>query len=54
MAKKKNQRPKQTGYHPPKAPRNEFMRNHPLAYLAVAIIAFVLGNYIFDWIAQIF
>ena len=54
MAKKKNQRPKSTGYHPPKAPRNEFLKNHPLAYLVVAIICFVLGNYLFDFIGQLF
>ena len=34
--------------------RNEFLKNHPLAYLVVAIIAFVLGNYIFDFIGQLF
>lgn len=54
MAKKKNQRSNPTGYHPPKAPKNEFMKNHPVAYIAVAIIAFVLGNYIFDFIGQLF
>lgn len=34
--------------------RNEFMKNQPLLYLIFALIAFFLGNYLFDLVAQYF
>ena len=34
--------------------RNEFIRNQPLLYIVLALIAFFGGNYLFDLIAKIF
>jgi len=34
--------------------RNEFIRNQPLLYIILALIAFFGGNYLFDLIAKFF
>ena len=54
MSNKKKQNTNRNAQAPRRTERNEFLKNHPLAYIAVAIIAFILGNYIFDFIGQLF
>lgn len=34
--------------------RNEFIRNQPLLYIILALVAFFGGNYLFDLIAKFF
>ena len=34
--------------------RNAFIRNQPLLYIIIALIAFFGGNYLFDLIAKFF
>ena len=34
--------------------RNAFIRNQPLLYIIIALIAFFGGNYLFDLIARFF
>ena len=34
--------------------RNAFIRNQPLLYIILALIAFLGGNYLFDLLAKIF
>ena len=34
--------------------RNEFIRNQPLLYIILALIAFFGGNYLFDLVAKFF
>ena len=34
--------------------RNAFIRNQPLLYIVLALIAFFAGNYLFDLLARIF
>ena len=37
-----------------RAERNSFIRNQPLLYIIIALIAFFGGNYLFDLIAKFF
>ena len=37
-----------------RAERNAFIRNQPLLYIILALIAFFGGNYLFDLIGKIF
>ena len=37
-----------------RAERNAFIRNQPLLYIIIALIAFFGGNYLFDLFAKIF
>ena len=58
MSKKKNQTVKKanrTDYLAEKRQeRNAFIRNQPLLYIILALIAFFGGNYLFDLIAKFF
>ena len=37
-----------------RAERNAFIRNQPLLYIIIALVAFFGGNYLFDLIARFF
>ena len=37
-----------------RAERNAYIRNQPLLYIIIALVAFFGGNYIFDLIAKLF
>ena len=58
MSKKKKQTVKKvsrTDYMAEKREeRNAFIRNQPLLYIIVALLAFFGGNYLFDLIAKFF
>ena len=58
MSKKKKQTVKKvsrTEYMAEKREeRNAFIRNQPLLYIIIALIAFFGGNYLFDLIARFF
>lgn len=58
MSKKKKQTVKKvsrTDYMAEKREeRNAFIRNQPLLYIIIALIAFFGGNYLFDLIARFF
>ena len=58
MSKKKKQTVKKvsrTDYMAEKREeRNAFIRNQPLLYIIVALLAFFGGNYLFDLIARFF
>ena len=58
MSKKKKQTVKKvsrTDYMAEKREeRNAFIRNQPLLYIIIALIAFFGGNYLFDLIAKFF
>lgn len=34
--------------------KNEFFHNHKFLYILFAIAAFIIGNYLFDLVAQYF
>lgn len=59
MSKKKKQTVKKTTNRTDylaekRAERNAFIRNQPLLYIIIALIAFFGGNYLFDLIARFF
>ena len=58
MANKRNSNIRSTNSTTPnlgnKRERNEFLKNHPVLYVIAAIVAFTLGNYLFDFIGKLF
>lgn len=54
MSKKKKQSATGNTQASRRREKNEFLKNHPFAYFVVAILAFVLGNCLFDYIGQFF
>lgn len=59
MSKKKKQTVKHTASRTDylaekRAERNAFIRNQPLLYIILALVAFFGGNYLFDLIAKFF
>ena len=58
MSKKKNHTVKKVSradyFAEKRAQRNSFIRNQPVLYIILALIAFFAGNYLFDLLGKIF